>query len=105
MAGSNSVSSGMMSSNVSQDCDVTAVIDDTGVRLVNWRVIVVVVVVVGADDVSVATVAPDEVSDVIETVVDDDSAHDALPFVNRSLLLVSDDEIFIAVWLSYSCVS
>lgn len=104
MAGSSSVNSGIMSSNVSQDCDETVVIDVTGVRLVNWRAMVVVVVVDVVDSVDI--VEPDEVSVVIDTVVDEDSAQDDVPLLgNRSLLLVSDEEIFMAVWLSYSCVS
>lgn len=98
MAGSSSVNSGISSSNVSQDCDETVVIDETGVRLVNWRAIVVVVVVCVHDSLDI--VEPDDVSVVIETVVDEDSAQDAPLLGNRSLLLVSDEEIFIAVWLS-----
>lgn len=103
MAGSSSVNSGIMSSNVSQDCDETVVIDETGVRLVNWRAMVVVVVVEVDDSLDI--VEPDDVSVVIDTVVDEDSAHDDPLLANRSLLLVSDEEIFIAVWLSKSCES
>lgn len=74
----------------SQDdgCDVTVVNDGTGVKLVNWLVVVI-------EDVWEERLEPVDVNDVIETVVaiDEDNVH-GIDVENKSLLF-SDDVIFI----------